>query len=115
VTVPGGDAFGLPRALPERLDGKAGTMVCGIPLVMLPLQPQSPLVAAAETVTPGVDFVLYTDCITSPLPYRDLGLTAKREAWTPCNFPLPVCGGIKLPSRAPRRNGQRADPQQVQF
>jgi phosphatidylethanolamine/phosphatidyl-N-methylethanolamine N-methyltransferase len=38
-------------------------------------------------VAPGKGFLLYTYCITSPLPYRKLGLTARREAWTPLNAP----------------------------
>jgi phosphatidylethanolamine/phosphatidyl-N-methylethanolamine N-methyltransferase len=87
VNVIQGDAFELAKALPERMHGKVGTAICGIPLVMLPLEQQKRFVAAVEAVAPGVGFLLYTYCITSPLPYGKLGLTAKREAWTPLNFP----------------------------
>lgn len=87
VTVLQGDAFELPRALPERLHGKIGTTICGIPLVLLPIAQQQRFVDAVEQVAPGKGFLLYTYCITSPLPYRKLGLTAKREAWTPRNIP----------------------------
>jgi phosphatidylethanolamine/phosphatidyl-N-methylethanolamine N-methyltransferase len=87
VTVIQGDAFDLARALPERLRGKVGTAICGIPLVMLPLAQQQRFVDAVEAVAPGKGFLLYTYCITSPLPYRKLALTAKREAWTPLNIP----------------------------
>ncbi len=87
VNVIQGDAFELARALPERMHGKVGTAICGIPLVLLPLEQQKRFVAAVEAVAPGVGFLLYTYCITSPLPYKKLGLTAKREAWTPLNFP----------------------------
>jgi phosphatidylethanolamine/phosphatidyl-N-methylethanolamine N-methyltransferase len=87
VNVVQGDAFELARALPERMHGKVGTAICGIPLVMLPLEQQQRFVDAVEAVAPGKGFLLYTYCITSPLPYRKLGLTAKREAWTPLNFP----------------------------
>ncbi len=87
VNVIQGDAFDLARALPERLHGKVGTAICGIPLVMLPTEQQRRFVDAVESVAPGRGFLLYTYCITSPLPYGALGLTAKREAWTPRNFP----------------------------
>ncbi len=87
VTVLTGDAFELARALPARWHGKVGTAICGIPLVLLPLEKQRQFVEAVEAVAPGRGFLLYTYCITSPLPYRDLALEAKRMAWTPLNFP----------------------------
>jgi len=87
VNVIQGDAFELAKALPARMHGKVGTAICGIPLVMLPLAQQRRFVEAVESVAPGKGFLLYTYCITSPLPYRKLGLTAKREAWTPLNIP----------------------------
>lgn len=87
VNVICGDAFELARELPERLHGKVGTAICGIPLVLLPLEQQRRFVAAVEAVAPGKGFLLYTYCITSPLPQDKLGLQAKREAWTPLNFP----------------------------
>lgn len=87
VNVIQGDAFNLADALPPALHGKVGTAICGIPLVLLPIEQQARFVAAVESVAPGKGFLLYTYCITSPLPYRRLGLTAKREAWTPLNLP----------------------------
>jgi phosphatidylethanolamine/phosphatidyl-N-methylethanolamine N-methyltransferase len=87
VNVIQGDAFDLAHALPERMCGKVGTAICGIPLVLLPLAQQRRFVDAVESVAPGKGFLLYTYCITSPLPYRKLGLTARREAWTPLNLP----------------------------
>lgn len=87
VNVIQGDAFDLAKALPERMHGKVGTAICGIPLVMLPLAQQKRFVDAVESVAPGKGFLLYTYCITSPLPWRKLGLTARREAWTPLNAP----------------------------
>jgi phosphatidylethanolamine/phosphatidyl-N-methylethanolamine N-methyltransferase len=87
VNVIHGDAFELARDLPERLHGKVGTAICGIPLVLLPIEQQKRFVAAVEAVAPGRGFLLYTYCITSPLPYGKLGLSARREAWTPLNFP----------------------------
>lgn len=87
VNVIQGDAFDLPKALPAALHGKVGTAICGIPLVLLPIEAQRRFVEAVEHVAPGKGFLLYTYCITSPLPYRKLGLAARREAWTPLNIP----------------------------
>ena len=53
----------------------------------LPTEQQRRFVAAVEAVAPGRGFLLYSYCVTSPLPYRELGLAARREAWTPLNFP----------------------------
>jgi phosphatidylethanolamine/phosphatidyl-N-methylethanolamine N-methyltransferase len=87
VNVVTGDAFELGRVLPARWHGKVGTAICGIPLVLLPEEQQRRFVRAVEEVAPGRGFLLYTYCITSPLPYKALGLRARREAWTPLNIP----------------------------
>ena len=51
----------------------------------------TPSSAASSTrstaVAPGRGFLHYSYCVTSPLPYRRHGLTARREAWTPLNVP----------------------------
>lgn len=87
VEVLCGDAFDLGRVLPQRWHGRVGTAICGIPLVLLPLAEQRRFVEAVEAVAPGRGFLLYTYCVTSPLPQRKLGLAARREAWTPWNLP----------------------------
>ncbi len=87
VTVVEGDAFALSDALPAALHGRIGTAICGIPLVLLPLERQRAFVDAVEAVAPGRGFLLYTYCVTSPLPWKALGLSAKREAFTPLNVP----------------------------
>ncbi len=87
VEVLCGDAFELGRVLPQHWHGRIGTAICGIPLVLLPIAEQRRFVDAVEAVAPGRGFLLYTYCITSPLPYRKLGLAARREAWTPWNLP----------------------------
>ena len=73
--------------IPERLQGRITSVICGIPLVLLPVAEQRVFIDAIDRVAPGRGFVLYTYCITSPLPYRRHALTARREAWTPLNFP----------------------------
>lgn len=87
VDVVQGDAFDLPNALPAAMRGRIGTVICGIPLVLLPLERQHAFVDAVEAVAPGRGFLLYTYCATSPLPWRKLGLTAERVAFTPFNIP----------------------------
>ncbi|MFB9972011.1 class I SAM-dependent methyltransferase [Pseudoroseomonas cervicalis] len=91
-TLPGvrvvcGDAFALADCIPDEAKGRIGTAICGIPLVLLPLERQRAFLASVDSVAPGRGFLLYSYCVTSPLPYGKLGLTAKREAWTPRNFP----------------------------
>ncbi|MBL6457716.1 phosphoethanolamine methyltransferase [Belnapia sp. T6] len=87
ATVLCADAFALPQHLPERFAGRIGSAICGIPLVLLPIERQRRFIEGVERIAPGLGFLLYTYCITSPLPYRRLGLSARREAWTPKNFP----------------------------
>jgi phosphatidylethanolamine/phosphatidyl-N-methylethanolamine N-methyltransferase len=87
VMVLEGDARLLVRLLPPHLHGRIGSVVCGIPLVLLPLAEQQRFIAAMESVAPGRGFLHYSYCVTSPLPWRKHALTARREAWTPLNFP----------------------------
>jgi phosphatidylethanolamine/phosphatidyl-N-methylethanolamine N-methyltransferase len=87
ATVIEGDARELPAQVPERWQGRIGSVVCGIPLVLLPDAMQRSFIDAINAAAPGRGFLHYSYCITSPLPYRRHGLTAKREAWTPLNLP----------------------------
>ena len=82
-----GDARKLPELLPAQWHGRIGTVVCGIPLVLLPLAEQRRFIEAIDAVAPGRGFLHYSYCLTSPLPWRKHALRAQREAWTPLNFP----------------------------
>ena len=82
-----GDARRLPELVPAAWHGRIGTVVCGIPLVLLPLAEQRRFIDAIEAVAPGRGFLHYSYCVTSPLPWRKHGLVARREAWTPLNVP----------------------------
>jgi phosphatidylethanolamine/phosphatidyl-N-methylethanolamine N-methyltransferase len=86
VNVIEGDARDLPQ-LPEHWHGRIGTAVCGIPLVLLPVPEQRRFIDAMQAVAPGRGFLHYSYCATSPLPWRRHELAARREAWTPFNFP----------------------------
>ena len=81
------DARELPSILPEPTLRRVASVVCGIPLVMLPLAEQRRFVAAIDALAPGRGFVLYSYCATSPIPAAKLGLEGRRAAWTPLNFP----------------------------
>jgi phosphatidylethanolamine/phosphatidyl-N-methylethanolamine N-methyltransferase len=87
VNVVEGDARLLPDLLPANVKGKIGTVICGIPLVLLPVPEQRRFIDAIHAVAPGRGFLHYSYCVTSPLPYEKHALVAKREAWTPLNFP----------------------------
>jgi phosphatidylethanolamine/phosphatidyl-N-methylethanolamine N-methyltransferase len=87
VTVIEGDARALPCLPPERFRGRIGSVICGIPLVLLPPARQREFVDAISTVAPGRGFLHYSYCIGSPLPVRRHGLQGRREAWTLFNFP----------------------------
>ncbi len=82
-----GDARRLPQLLPQEWHGRVGTVIVGIPLVLLPVAEQRRFIDAIQAVAPGLGFILYSYCVTSPLPWKKLGLTPRREAWTPLNFP----------------------------
>ncbi len=82
-----GDARRLPALIPPEWHGKIGTVIMGIPLVLLPFDEQRRFIDAIDAVAPGRGFILYTYWITSPLDWKKHGLVARREAWTPLNVP----------------------------
>ena len=87
VNVIEGDARRLRALLPPAEHGRVGTVICGIPLVLLPIPEQRRFIDAIAAVAPGRGFLHFSYCVTSPLPWRTHALSARREAWTPLNFP----------------------------
>jgi phosphatidylethanolamine/phosphatidyl-N-methylethanolamine N-methyltransferase len=87
VNVIEGDARRLPELIPQRWHGRIGTVICGIPMVLLSLAEQRRIIDAIEAVAPGRGFLHFSYCATSPLPAPKLHLAGRREAWTPLNFP----------------------------
>jgi phosphatidylethanolamine/phosphatidyl-N-methylethanolamine N-methyltransferase len=87
VNVIEGDARRLAELVPTHWHGRFGTVICGIPMVMLPLAEQRRITDAIGAVAPGRGFLHFSYCLTSPLPAPKLRLSGKRAAWTPLNFP----------------------------
>ncbi len=87
ITVLAGDARDLPALLPPRLRGRIGSVICGIPLVLLPVTEQRRYIEAIADVAPGQGFLHFSYCLTSPLSARKNGLHQQREAWTAFNLP----------------------------
>jgi phosphatidylethanolamine/phosphatidyl-N-methylethanolamine N-methyltransferase len=82
-----GDARRLTDLVPAEWHGRMGTVICGIPLVLLPMAEQRRFIAAMQAVAPGRGFLHFSYCATSPISARKHQLVARREAWTPLNFP----------------------------
>jgi phosphatidylethanolamine/phosphatidyl-N-methylethanolamine N-methyltransferase len=87
VEVIEGDARRLAELVPTDWHGRIGTVICGIPLVLLPLAEQRRVITAMQAVAPGRGFLHFSYCATSPISTRKHRLAARREAWTPLNFP----------------------------
>lgn len=87
ATVLEGDGRALADLIPDHLRGRITSVICGIPLVLLAKAEQRAFIDAIESVAPGRGFVLYSYCVTSPIPTRAHALVGRREAWTPLNFP----------------------------
>jgi phosphatidylethanolamine/phosphatidyl-N-methylethanolamine N-methyltransferase len=87
VNVIEGDARALSELIPAELHGRVGSVICGIPMVLLSLADQQKLVSEIEKVAPGRGFLHFSYCVTSPLSESKLRLAAFRAAWTPLNFP----------------------------
>ena len=88
VHVIHGDCREFETRLDPELIGKVGTVVLGIPMVLLPIETQREIVASMfRILKPGRGFLHYTFCIGSPLNRKALGLTGQRLGWTPLNVP----------------------------
>jgi phosphatidylethanolamine/phosphatidyl-N-methylethanolamine N-methyltransferase len=82
-----GDARRLEELVPTDWHGHIGTVICGIPLVLLPWAEQRRIILAIQAVAPGRGFLHFSYCATSPMSARKHRLAAPHVAWTPLNFP----------------------------
>ena len=102
------NARALSEHLPARYRGRIASVVCGIPLVLLAVTEQKRFIDGMQAVAPGRGFRHFSYCAPLPLPARKIGLTAKREAWTPLNIPRPASCATARPkthvARTPPRH-----------
>jgi len=83
-----GDAREADTLIGEEWVGKVGTVMVGIPMVMLSFRLQKEIVDSIfRILAPGGRFLQFTYCITCPLPREKLGLKGERLGFTPLNFP----------------------------
>src|SRR3546814_11886907 len=77
------DAARITQCLPPEVVGKVGTVICGIPISLLPRPAQRRIIEEMfALMPPGHRFLVYTHRPDSPLPRRDLGLRGARLART---------------------------------
>jgi phosphatidylethanolamine/phosphatidyl-N-methylethanolamine N-methyltransferase len=88
ITVLQCDAARITQCLPPGVVGKVGTVVCGIPISLLPRPQQRRIVEEMlALMPPGRRFLTYTHRQVSPLPRRELGLRGECLARTLRNLP----------------------------
>lgn len=82
------DAAQITHHLPPDIIGKVGTVICGIPVSLLPREKQRALRDEMFALMPPERrFLAYTHRLTSPLPRESLGLEGERLARTLRNLP----------------------------
>lgn len=82
------DAAEVSRHLPEVVAGRVGTVICGLPVSLLPRRQQRALRDEMfALMPPGRRFLAYTHRLTAPLPEDALGLKGRRLARTLRNLP----------------------------
>ena len=88
ITILECDAARITQCLPPGVVGKVGTVICGIPISLLPRPAQRHIIDEMfALMPPGHRFLAYTHRPDSPLPRRELGLRGKRLARTLRNLP----------------------------
>lgn len=88
VNILEGDVVDVRRMLPPHLVGKVGTVVCGIPMILIPVEAQRAIVDEIFAIMPkGRRFYAYTYSARSPLKRKELGIKGKRVGFTIANVP----------------------------
>ncbi|WP_252181390.1 class I SAM-dependent methyltransferase [Azospirillum sp. B4] len=88
VTVLLGDVKDVRTLLPPQWVGRVGTIVCGIPMILIPAEAQRQIMDEAYAVMPpGRQFLSFTYSLRSPLRRQALNLTGKRLGWAMSNIP----------------------------
>lgn len=88
ITVVEGDALDLERSPAAPAVGRVGTVICGIPASLLPIERQRALVRVMFALMPaGRRFLAYSFRLASPFPEAQVGLVGTRLAFTWRNLP----------------------------
>ncbi|HYE49471.1 MAG TPA: phospholipid methyltransferase [Azospirillaceae bacterium] len=88
VNVILGDVRRVRDYLPEQFHGKVGTVVCGIPMILIPVEAQKTIVEEIFKIMPeGRRFLAYTYSAASPMKTEPLGIEGKRIGFTLANIP----------------------------
>lgn len=83
-----GDVRNIREMLPPLVVGKIGTVVVGIPMVLLPWEAQREIVDEIFAIMPkGRHFLAFTYSVGAPLKYKELGLNVRRVGFTLANAP----------------------------
>ncbi|HYC02541.1 MAG TPA: phospholipid methyltransferase [Azospirillaceae bacterium] len=88
VNVILGDVTRVRDYLPEQFHGKVGTVVCGIPMILIPVDAQRKIVDEIFKIMPaGRRFLAYTYSLASPMKKEPLGIEGGRVGFTFANVP----------------------------
>lgn len=88
VNVLQGDVRNICSLLPPQQIGKVGTVVVGIPMILIPMEAQKLIVDEIFKIMPeGRRFLAYTYSARSPLKCKALGIEGKRLGFTVANLP----------------------------
>ncbi|WP_119678186.1 class I SAM-dependent methyltransferase [Indioceanicola profundi] len=88
INVLQGDVRNIRSLLPPQHIGKVGTVVVGIPMILIPLEAQRQIVDEIFKIMPeGRQFLAYTYSARCPLKRKALGVEGKRLGFTMANIP----------------------------
>jgi len=83
-----GDVRNIRSLLPPPVIGKVGTVVVGIPMILIPVEAQRAIVDEIFKIMPeGRQFLAYTYSARSPLKRGPLGINGKRVGFALTNIP----------------------------
>jgi phosphatidylethanolamine/phosphatidyl-N-methylethanolamine N-methyltransferase len=88
VNILEGDVVDVRKMLPPHLVGKVGSVICGIPMILIPTDAQRAIVEEIFAIMPkGRRFYAYTYSARSPLKRKELGIQGERVGFTIANVP----------------------------
>lgn len=96
VNIVEGDVRDVRQLIPSQFIGKVGTVVVGIPMILIPLEAQRVIVDEIFKIMPNDrQFLAYTYSARSPLKRKPLGITGRRVGFTVANIPPASVWGFR--------------------